>query len=138
MCSKCGDVWHVIVAMVGDRIAKVQCKECGSLHRHRPPGGVAAKGKTTRTRKSAAVKVKAVQGPTVEPDLRKPTRAYIATDQYAVAERVQHPSFGIGVVESTQAGKVTVYFPVGRKVLAQGSGTLRLERPPRWTHDEAE
>jgi hypothetical protein len=133
-------VWHVIVAMVGDRIAKVQCKECGSLHRHRPPGGTAAKTRTasTRTRKSSASAARAVQGPTVEPDLRKPTRAYIATDRYDVSERVQHPAFGIGVVEETQAGKVTVYFPVGRKVLAQGSGTLRLERPPRWTHDEAE
>lgn len=126
--------------MVGDKIAKVQCKECGSLHRHRPPGGAAAKVKagTTRTRKASAAAPRAAAGPAVEPDLSKPTRSYIATDSYEIAERVQHVSFGIGVVESTQQGKITVYFPVGRKILAQGSGTLRLERPPRWVHDEAE
>lgn len=126
--------------MVGERIAKVQCKECGSLHRHRPLGGAAAKekGATTRTRKKAAASPRAAAGPAVEPDLSKPTRPYIATDSFEVAERVQHVSFGIGIVEATQAGKITVYFPVGRKVLAQGSGTLRLERPPRWMHDEAE
>src|SRR5678815_1711262 len=31
LCSKCGDVWHVVVAKVGERIVKVQCKQCLSL-----------------------------------------------------------------------------------------------------------
>lgn len=38
ICRKCGDVWHVVVAKVGDQIAKVQCKQCNGLHRHKPPG----------------------------------------------------------------------------------------------------
>ena len=30
LCGKCGDVWHVVVAKVGDRVAKVQCKQCSA------------------------------------------------------------------------------------------------------------
>ena len=30
ICGKCGDVWHVVVAKMGEQIAKVQCKQCGA------------------------------------------------------------------------------------------------------------
>ena len=42
ICSKCGDVWHVVVAKVGETVVKVQCKECGGYHRYRTAGGKAA------------------------------------------------------------------------------------------------
>ena len=42
ICNKCGDVWHVVVAKVGDKIAKVQCKECNGYHRYRPSGTTSA------------------------------------------------------------------------------------------------
>jgi len=29
MCGRCGQVWHVVMAKMGDRIAKVVCKRCG-------------------------------------------------------------------------------------------------------------
>src|SRR5665647_995831 len=35
LCSKCGDVWHVVVAKDGDKIVKVQCKQCSGYHRYR-------------------------------------------------------------------------------------------------------
>jgi capsular polysaccharide biosynthesis protein len=38
-CRKCGEVWHVIVAVEGGKITKVQCKECMAYHRYRPPEG---------------------------------------------------------------------------------------------------
>lgn len=35
-CSRCNDVTgHVIVAMVGDVIVKVECQACGSVHKYR-------------------------------------------------------------------------------------------------------
>ena len=37
LCSKCGDVWHVIEAKVGDDIVRVLCKECGKQHRYKNP-----------------------------------------------------------------------------------------------------
>ena len=38
MCNTCGDVWHVVVAKVGDKITKVECKQCGKQHRFKPTG----------------------------------------------------------------------------------------------------
>ena len=29
LCGRCGQVWHVVMAKMGDRIAKVVCKRCG-------------------------------------------------------------------------------------------------------------
>lgn len=133
LCSKCGDVWHVIVAMVGDKIAKVQCKECGAYHRYRAPGGTkAAAAKTKRKRAPASKAVAAPTGPEVEPDLSRPIRPYSIRDLFEPGERVDHPTFGIGVVEaSREPGKITVFFPQGRKVLAQAKPASTLRRPGR-------
>ena len=38
MCKVCGDVWHVIVAKIGEKITKVECKQCGKQHRFKPTG----------------------------------------------------------------------------------------------------
>jgi len=38
LCGRCGQVWHVVMAMMGDRIAKVVCKRCGGHHRYRREG----------------------------------------------------------------------------------------------------
>ena len=42
LCGKCGQVWHVVMAKVGTRIAKVVCKRCHGQHLYRtetPDGG---------------------------------------------------------------------------------------------------
>lgn len=146
ICSKCGDVWHVVVAKVGDQIAKVQCKECGAYHRYRPPG---AKKKSTATprkrssstggRKSAKSKSTAkapeAAGPEIEPDMSRPVREYGASQSYEPADRVEHVKFGLGVVENVGDGKMQVYFPSGRRVLAQGRRTRKLSRPAPFRHE---
>ena len=35
ICTRCGDTWHVVMAKVGDRVAKVVCKLCGGQHNYR-------------------------------------------------------------------------------------------------------
>lgn len=139
MCNKCGDVWHVIVAMVGSKIAKVQCKECGAYHRYRDPSGKKT-GATTRRRtasgsgsRSAASKKAKQPEPIIEADPKKPIRPYSPRDQYEVAERIDHPKFGIGVVQSSAQGKTTVFFTAeGMKVLATAKPGPKLSRPPRF------
>lgn len=134
LCRKCGDVWHVVVAKVGDRIAKVQCKECGSLHKHRPVDGsklAPARRKATKKRAAGSGPAQRIEKPTVEPDLSKPIRPYSIRDTFEAGERIDHPTFGIGVVEvSAEPGKMTVFFPQGQKVLAQGKPSSSLG-PPR-------
>jgi hypothetical protein len=138
ICAKCGDVWHVVVAKVGDKIAKVQCKQCGAVHRWKPPGGAPAKtaarstpsARAPKVAKASAAPVARVEEPAVAPDLSKPAKAYRAGETFTVGERVDHPSFGRGVVEVVAPGKVTVFFPGGRKVLAQAKpASSGLERP---------
>lgn len=138
MCRKCGDVWHVVVAKVGDTIAKVQCKECGGQHRYRTSAD--KKAKATGTRKTAAKKKASpaprIDKPTIEPDLAKAVRTYSIRDTYEAGERIEHPKFGMGVVEgSSGVGKIDVFFATGRRVLAQAKPQTKLERPPRFVHD---
>jgi hypothetical protein len=110
ICRKCGDVWHVEKA--------------------------APKKKTTRkTTKKAAAPVKPADKAVVEPDLDKPVRPYSFKESFEVAERIEHPKFGTGIVEAVlEPGKMEVFFPEGRRVLATAKsasklGTLRDNRP---------
>lgn len=128
LCSKCGDVWHVVVAKVGEQIVKVQCKECGSYHRHRPPGGTAARkpraasSSTSSPRRSALGRGPAPKAPptTFSPDPSLPIRTYSMREIFHPGEQIKHPRFGVGLVERTgDPGKISVLFADGRKILAQ-------------------
>lgn len=139
LCSKCGDVWHVIVAKIGEQIVKVQCKECGGYHRYKNPSGAKAAKKpgTPRPREPRAV-VERHETPAVAADLSRPVRTYRATERYEVGERVEHPTFGQGTVEVVDGQKATVFFAAGRKVLvhAKGepAGPAGLSRPKPFDH----
>ncbi len=148
-CRKCGDVWHVIVAMVDGDIAKVQCKECGGSHRYKEPGGATAKSKAapkaakkkkkamTAAEKKAAAAAKPKTHATVDADLSKPTRPYKFSDSFASGERIDHVKFGVGVVEDVlDGGKIEVFFSDGRRVLAIAKAETKLaslkEARPAW------
>jgi len=145
LCSKCGDVWHVVVAKVGDEIVKVHCKECNKEHRYKSPHGP----QTTRAKRStsspsperAKAPVERFDRPAVAADLSKPVRSYRASDHFEVAERIDHPSFGQGIVEISEQGKITVLFAIGRRVLIQaksGTGTAgQLTRPKPFDYSNA-
>lgn len=135
LCGKCGDVWHVVVAKVGQRIAKVQCKQCSGQHRYRPTDGTRVppiKRKATKKRAKGSSPMQSIETKAVEPDLSKPIRRYSIRDTFVPGERIDHPTFGIGVVEvSSEPGKMTVFFPLGHKVLAQGKPGSSLKPRPR-------
>lgn len=143
LCSKCGDVWHVVVAKEGDRIAKVQCKQCGGYHRYKPVAGASAEDKkpaAIRKPKPEATErtpVERFSQPAVAADLNKPPKTYRASEFYEVGERVDHPSFGQGVIELAEPGKITVFFATGRRVLAQAKAAPTsggLEKPKPFDH----
>ena len=127
LCSKCGDVWHVVVAKVGEQIVKVQCKECGSYHRHRPPGGTAARKPRASSSSSSPRRSALGAGPakppppsTFSPDPSLPVRTYSMRETFQPGEQIKHPRFGVGLVERTgDPGKISVLFSDGRKILAQ-------------------
>lgn len=141
LCSKCGDVWHVVVAKVGDQIAKVQCKECGAYHRYRSQEKTPARSRSTTAARPrvARAPVERFEKPAVAADLTRAVRTYSALERYAVGDRIDHTVFGQGVVEaSPEPGKVTVFFAVGRKVLVQARDAgNNLERPKPFDHSNA-
>ena len=142
LCAKCGDVWHVVVAKVGEQIAKVQCKQCGGYHRYKSPHDAPKEKRQPSVAERAArparqaKPVERFEKPAVAADLTKPARSYRASESFAVGERVEHPSFGQGVVEISEPGKITVFFASGRRVLVQAKAgaTSGLERPKPFDH----
>jgi hypothetical protein len=137
LCGKCGQVWHVVMAKMGERIAKVVCKRCGGLHRYRSEDTVEAAAMARDGKRSSAgsgtprprvTSATAPALPAFDPD--KPPRRYAPAEAYAAGDRVSHPSFGVGIVAgSPGAGKVEVVFPGGVRVLACAKTTSTLTRP---------
>ena len=146
LCSKCGDVWHVVVAKVGAQIVKVQCKQCGGYHRYKSPHGAPKEVRqpsmfAPKAPRASAATTKApverFEKPAVAADLAKPVRTYRASERFEIGERVEHPNFGQGVVEVAEPGKITVFFASGRRVLVQskeGAAPGKLERPKPFDH----
>jgi hypothetical protein len=132
LCGKCGQVWHVVMAKMGDRIAKVVCKRCGGHHRYRSENGPEDRPTREATRPSRAAARVPVPTPRAVPtfDPNKPPRRYAASEEYAAGDRVSHPTFGVGVVAAHPGpGKVEVIFPAGARVLACAKATSTLARP---------
>jgi hypothetical protein len=77
--------------------------------------------------------VERFEAPAVAADLSRPPRTYRVTEKFEVGDRVEHPSFGQGVVETIDGQKMTVFFVSGRKVLVHAKGeaaaTGGLTRP---------
>jgi hypothetical protein len=123
------------MAKVGDKVAKVVCKLCGSQHNYRgdkqansAAGGTKSSWSVSRKRRPAKAP-STVTAPAVF-DPTKPPRPYIPKDQYFVGERVTHKAFGIGVVSAIPApGKIEVHFPGGLRTLACAKAASNLERP---------
>ncbi len=141
LCSKCGDVWHVVFAKDGEKIVRVQCKQCSGYHRYKSPGAVAAAKapKTPRAPRAPRDPVERFERASVQADLGKDVVPYRASAKYTVADRVEHPTFGTGTVEIVESGKITVFFATGRKVLASskeinGEQPGGLTKPKKFDH----
>ncbi len=123
-CSKCDlDLAHVIIAMIGDRVVRVQCKTCKSPHAYRGKQSVDGRSKAAPKRMSGAAGKsgtpkasdfdRAMQGK----DLSRAHRYKPATT-FAAGDVIDHPSFRFGVVTRLLSdGKIEVLFESGPKTL---------------------
>jgi len=136
ICTRCGDTRHVVMAKVGDRVAKVVCKLCGGQHNYRgdqqpPAASAGASGTWGRPRKRRITRSSPIT-PMLSAvfDPSKPPRAYSPKEGFLPGERVTHATFGIGVVSGAPGpGKVEVHFPSGLRTLACAKAVSTLERP---------
>jgi len=122
VCGRCGEVWHVVIAVVGGKIAKLECKQCGARHRYRPVKGEAGAAPARRSRAATpSARRSRKQKDVVEADPSAPRRPFRTSETYRVGERVVHASFGEGVVQTVAgATKVEVLFAGGLKTLVHG------------------
>jgi hypothetical protein len=106
--------------MVGTKIAQVECKECGARHRVRGESAGEARphrrsGETKATRAARGGKA------LVAADLSLPPVCYSTSARFAPGQRVEHATFGPGIVERVLGpGKVQIHFAGGSKVLTMG------------------
>jgi hypothetical protein len=119
MCGKCKKATrHIILAMVGVKPSRVECKTCSAQHAFR-----STKGTSSRSRAAAAV-------PTLTPEeawaqaMRRADGAtirYLTSGHFEVGQRLTHPTFGDGVVVALSSPTVCeVMFNTGTKKLLMG------------------
>jgi hypothetical protein len=131
-CTRCNGVLnHTIVAMVGEKIVRVECSTCHGLHAYHPVKvpKVPAAAKTARTKVAAPRKTKAdpeaaerAEWAELQPGM-DPTQAipYDMTRAYRLKNLLSHPNFGLGVVQLViPPNKIDVLFQDGKKRLRCG------------------
>lgn len=125
-CSRCKTLTnHTLIALVDDTPAQVQCNTCGGKHKYRPP----ATSKTTRTaerkrvstpRISPAEKARTVWQAALEGNDPSTAVAYRMDIALVPGQLINHPTFGLGLVQSTGNRKAILLFEEGEKILRCG------------------
>lgn len=130
-CTSCKmDLNHVVVAMKGDRIAKVQCLTCKKEHTFKAPKGITepSAAKPKKRGKSAAAAAEAAGNP-IELEWEKlmnqhrdaPLKTYSMKGQFGLGDKLSHPQFGEGIVgRLIYPNKLEVIFRTDLKVLIHG------------------
>ena len=131
-CTRCkGVLNHTIVAMVGEKIVRVECSTCHGVHAFHPvkvakePAAARAAGtKAAAPRKAKADPEAAARAewemlqPAMDLSLAIP---YDMNRPYRLKNLLSHPSFGLGIVQLViQPNKIDVLFESGRKRLRCG------------------
>ena len=122
-CRRCGEVWHVVVAIVPGRKTRVECKQCSGRHGYTPPASELPPPGMRKTTPAPRATRKKDAVPTIAADPSRPVRSYDQGDQYETGDRIVHPSFGEGVVQSIPGPKkICILFSTGERTLAQRRG----------------
>lgn len=129
-CTSCKmDLNHVIVAMKGDRIAKVQCLTCKKEHVYKAPKGVTTPSAAPKTKKKKEESGEAASSTSIEVEWEKlmsthkaaPVKPYTAKGLFLLGDKISHPTFGEGIVgKLIYPNKIEVIFRGDLKVLIYG------------------
>lgn len=124
-CTRCKmELAHVVVSMIDGRAAKVICKTCKGTHNYKRTGATASFTATRAARKPTertVIKVSELWEKKMGEAKSTQVRPYGIRDTFSVGEIIQHPQFGMGIVEEVKRhGKITVLFRDSEKVLVHG------------------
>ncbi len=120
-CSKCKDTTnHTIVAMVGEKVVKVECNTCSSVHNHRAEKEKkpARSRSTSTTAKPRATKTQREWQELLENIRPEDATPYSMKTPMKEGMLILHPTFGLGqIVGTTKPNKMDVRFQSGVKLL---------------------
>lgn len=118
MCTKCRiEREHTVASRVGEKIGKVRCKTCGSLHRFIKPGTPVPAPR----RKVSKVTTEETWSRRLESASTKQRTAYTTAGAYQIDDVIDHSHFGVGIVTMlTAKDKIQVTFKDGPKILIMG------------------
>ena len=115
LCTKCKlALDHTIAAMVGEKVAKVRCKTCGSAHRYINPAAP-TKSPTHRIKKLTPEET---WDKLIHLSSSKRKIPYTLSGSFKQNDLIDHNRFGLGVVVQLLLGdKIQVAFKEGEKTL---------------------
>ena len=125
MCTKCKmSLGHTILAMVGTKPARVRCNTCQGEHIYR---GTEGKKPAAKKRWEPAVDRERKEKPVITSweallaakDISR-ARRYSTKERFVSDEVLDHPTFGIGLVQEVQGDKMKVAFKADVKTLVHG------------------
>lgn len=123
-CNKCElNLAHTIIAMVGPKIAKVECLTCHTVHAYKGTQHLVAAQGFSRPRASSKAKVTKAEKVIIswETQLKGKdvahAKKYGAKETYDVDDVVDHPTFGLGFVTAVRGTKIDVAFKADVKTL---------------------
>lgn len=131
-CTRCRKILnHTIVAMVGERVVRVECNTCRGMHNYHAEKVVKEPAAAKSVRTAAPAPRKGKKDPAAADreeweSLRsgmEPERAipYDMNGTFRVKSLVAHPVFGLGVVKLViPPKKIEVLFQDGKKLLRCG------------------
>lgn len=131
-CGKCKDVTsHIVLAKVGAKPTRVECRTCHAMHAFKPSAsasassGKSATGKTRAGTRAAEPKPEEAWAAAMRQGRGEPIK-YEPGGQYAPGNRLNHARFGEGVVARLNSATVCeVVFKTGTVKLIMGSGQAR-------------
>jgi hypothetical protein len=134
-CTRCRDILnHRIVAMVGEKVVRVECNTCGGVHNYYPPpaakpavgrtvtrsGGTARPAATAaRSARKDPAEAEREEWSALRPSMQIDQAAgYDLNGSYRADTLLNHPVFGLGIVKQViPPNKMQVLFQDGIKLL---------------------
>lgn len=128
-CTSCKmDLNHVVVAMQGDRLARVQCRTCKKEHAFKAPKGATTPGakpkRASKKKDTAADLVHSIEAEwekLMAAHREAPIKSYSMKSKFMLGDKLRHPNFGEGIVgKLIYPNKLEVVFRTDVKILIHG------------------
>lgn len=120
-CKKCGEErYHKVLAHKTEKSAQIQCEVCGAKKTIRKTSATAKKKAGRKTSAAAQKKVdehKELFQNLCDRYADQPQKKYTMKEKFEVGNNIQHPKFGLGIVQSALPGKIEVVFPETTRLL---------------------